>query len=307
MRAQACLACLWALPIGRATMWEHRLSVGKGFDQLHRWCGRTKTALAADLRAPTIALCQRWRKQPRHAFQDASPEQKKVRIKVIEIIRQGLLGISGASPASPAVTCSSPCLLPPATVAAEVEAALLDYHNGNTPEYRQHARMLKTNLALAGNCALRERILSGEINAETLVSMDSRTLAPEALQVQRRTAEQEVMKSSVVNNKSPRLFSLREKSSRFDPDTESYISWSEKDTESLPPEDSTITIVPTAHNIGASPTFPMEPPPTPFQGGDPPTPFRDVTAPAPEVLATPRVEEEREHEAELIRWFSQPM
>lgn len=298
MRVHACLTCLAALSLGRATMWEHRLTVGKGFDQLHRWCGHTKTALAADLRAPTLALCRRWRKQPRPAFQDASPEQKKVRVKVIEIIRQGLLGISGASPVSPAVACSSVCL-PPATVAAEIEAALLGCHNGNTPEYRQHARMLKTNLALSGNSALRERILSGDITAETLVSMDSRSLAPETLQVQRRSLEQEYLKLSVIKVDSQMLRGYSEKGDRFEPET--FVL--------PPPEDSTTMAAPSALAVGASPLLPMEPPPTPFQGGNPP-PFRsveDVAIPTPAIPETPGVEEEREHETELIRWFTKPM
>ncbi|CAK0890114.1 unnamed protein product, partial [Prorocentrum cordatum] len=109
----AVLACLRALPLGRATLWEHRASIGKPFDRLHKWCAREKSALAAELRGPTQALCRRWRREPKPAGQEHAPEQKALRCKVVDMIAQGLMGIAGNSPASPAPVAASPGMPPP--------------------------------------------------------------------------------------------------------------------------------------------------------------------------------------------------
>ena len=52
--------------------------------------------------------------------------------------------------------------------------------------YRQHARMLRSNLGATGNAELRDSVLAGELNAEELVKRDSQSLAPEALQEQNK-------------------------------------------------------------------------------------------------------------------------
>ena len=65
---------------------------GKPFDELHKWCAKEKSALAAELRAPTLELCRRWRRQPKPAAQEQSPEDKAMRRRVVELISQGLSG-----------------------------------------------------------------------------------------------------------------------------------------------------------------------------------------------------------------------
>jgi len=44
------------------------------------------------LRAPTLELCRRWRRQPKPAAQEQSPEDKAMRRRVVELISQGLSG-----------------------------------------------------------------------------------------------------------------------------------------------------------------------------------------------------------------------
>lgn len=195
MRALACLACLSSLPLGRASMWEHRGSVGKAFDRLRRWCEQSDSPLAAELRDPTVALCRRWRRQPRPAFQDPDPQQKSVRIKVLDMIRQGLLGMSTPSAAPRDITQG---YLHPSLLAAEVELLLFGLHCGPTLDYRAQARMLRANLALPDNGALRARLLTSEITAEELVAMDSRSLAPETLQDKRRAVTLEAIRNTVT-------------------------------------------------------------------------------------------------------------
>lgn len=324
MRCLACLACLAALPIGRSTMWEQRLTLGKPFDRLHRWCGREKSALAAELRAPTQALCRRWRQQPKPALQDGSPEKKALRVKVLEIIKQGLQGVAGCSPASPGPGpgMMSPGLgMPSATVAAEVETALFGLHGGATAEYRQHARMLRNNLALAGNVALRNRILAGEISAKELAEMDSQSLAPEYLKEKRRAAEIETLRSAMTKSPTPekRIMDWRDATydpstgqSREDLDASSQDQQQPKGPSGAGSSDGSMP-APAPLLRAANPTatpLPMEPPPTPFVDGHPATPLRQGTSAdhhhaTPEVMATPAAEEEDEQGTELIRWFSQ--
>eukprot|EP00930_Biecheleria_cincta_P037721 TRINITY_DN25920_c0_g1_i1.p1 TRINITY_DN25920_c0_g1~~TRINITY_DN25920_c0_g1_i1.p1 ORF type:complete len:529 (-),score=153.36 TRINITY_DN25920_c0_g1_i1:188-1774(-) len=321
MRCLACLACLAALPIGRSTMWEQRLTLGKPFDRLHRWCGREKSALAAELRAPTQALCRRWRQQPKPALQDGSPEKKALRVKVLEIIKQGLQGIAGCSPASPGPGPGmlSPGLgMPSATVAAEVETALFGLHGGATAEYRQHARMLRNNLALAGNAFLRNRILAGEISAKELAEMDSRSLAPESLQEKRRVAELETLRSVVAKSPTPEKSHMDWRDATYDPSTgasrEDLEAASQEQQQQPKGSSSSDGGMPAPAPLlrAANPTatpLPMEPPPTPFTDGHPATPLRQGMAAdhqvMPEVMATPAPEEEDEQGTELIRWFSQ--
>merc|ERR1719356_1176553 len=160
----ACLSCLGALPLGRATLWEHRQSIGKPFDRLHKWCAKERSALAAELRAPTNVLCRKWRRQPKPASQETS-ETKAGRRKVVEIIAQGLQGIAGGnSPASPApMSMASPGCMPAQMIAAEIEVALYVRHSGATHDYKAHARMLRSNLGHGGNAKLRDRVLSGDL------------------------------------------------------------------------------------------------------------------------------------------------
>lgn len=299
MQVLACLTCLWALPLGRATLWEHRFSVGKAFDRLHRWCGQAGTALAAELRLPTAALCRRWKRQPRPALHEASPEQKALRMKVVEVIELGLWGVGTASPALPAASCSSPGVLPPALAAAEIEAALFGLYGGPTAEYRHHARMLRRNLVLPGNAPLRSRVLSGDMAAQELVSLDSRSLAPEALQEQRRVAEREAARQLVVQvDELPvlRVDDLRDQT--YTP-AAATPELPEAEPAGLPLSDAEAAPPATASTTMAA--SPAEPSPTPFT----PSPGLEVAAFTPtEVLATP-VQDENEQEAELIRWFSQ--
>lgn len=118
-----------------------------------------------------------------------------MRIRVLDMIRQGLLGMNGPT-ATPASIMQG--YLHPSLLAAEVEAVLFGLHGGPTLDYRQQARMLRSNLALPDNGARRARLLTSEITAEELVAMDSRSLAPETLQDKRRAETLEAIKSIVV-------------------------------------------------------------------------------------------------------------
>ncbi|CAJ1345415.1 unnamed protein product [Effrenium voratum] len=209
MLALACLACLKALPLGRAALWEHRQAIGKPFDQLHRWCGKTTTALAAELRAPTLELCRRWRRQPKPAAQEQSLEDKALRKRAVDLISQGLQGVARGSPlASPMASPlppQSPAQLPNHLAAAEVENALwARYGRNRAAEYRHHARMLRTNLVLPGNAELRARILSGDLRPEELILLDSDALAPEEVRKKREEQRAKAMKESVVEELVPR-------------------------------------------------------------------------------------------------------
>lgn len=68
----------------------------------------------------------------------------------------------------------SPAQLPNNLVAAEVENLLWGrYGRAKASDYRHHARMLRTNLSLAGNAELRSRVLSGELRPEEICSAGS--------------------------------------------------------------------------------------------------------------------------------------
>jgi len=312
MWALACLMCLRALSLGRATLWEHRQTLGKPFDRLHRWCGKEKSALAAELRAPTSALCRRWRRQPKPAGQEVAPEQRAVRSKVVEIIQQGLMGISGAaSPASPApLTAASPGAMPNRLVAAEVEAALFGRFGSASHEYKQHARMLRSNLALAGNAKLRERVLAGDTTPEELAAMTSAELAPDALREQRRLAKEQAMKELVVEEMLPRLPSKGEGS----PGRDAY-TWSTappvfmKSPQRLGSSDS-VDVSRASSAASQKEPPPLVPPPTPFQdiGGAGSRPHDGVEHhDHMEVLPTPAPDDEDEEQESLIQYLAKPV
>lgn len=291
MWASAVLLCLKALPLTRAALWEHRKSIGKAFDRLHRWCGQEKTALAAELRAPTQALCRRWRQQPKPAGQ-ASPAEKAVRAKVVDMIAKGLMGIAGTSPASPAPPVpASPGRIPNLTAASEIEAALFGRHGSASAEYRQHARMLRSNLALPSNAELRSRVLAGEMQAEELVALDSVHLAPDVLQEQRRAAELKVMRESVIEELVPIREEESSPRSRRNTSTAPQLlvrsprPRDEKDQTELP----------------RSAASNLLPPPTPLNEFST-HPGRDTQS--PDVMATPAIEDEEEDEASLLRYLS---
>jgi len=338
----ASLMCLRSLPLGRATLWEHRVSVGKPFDRLHRWCGREHSALAAELRAPTEFLCRRWRRQPKPAGQDHAPEHKAVRMKVKEVIAQGLMGIAGSnSPASPAPMAAMSPGLPPPMAAAEVEAALYAKYNDLTQEYKQHARMLRSNLALEGNADLRARVLSGEITAEELVAMDSNHLAPEAVQAARREQLRKNWNADIVTQMVPRT----EREGDNSPGHDKYMQnlappiWEKRPEPALPRRNSSLNTLPSedsapagkqgeeaapagkdaastgaaepAHHHPALPPVPvLVPPPTPFREGAALGAHHDHHEAdhhqTPDVMATPGPDDEDEEEAALVRYLSSP-
>jgi len=296
MGSMACLVCLLALSVGRAIMWEHRQTLGKAFDRLHRWCGREKTARAAELRAPCMALSRRWRQQPKPANTD-TPQNKALRVKVLEMIKQGLEGAD-------AETLKTS--LPLSTVASEIEATLYAFHKGATADYRQHARMLRNNMVLVGNESLRQRILSGEIVAQELVNMDSRSLAPQTLQEQRKAAELEALKSVLILPGQPVAKPL-ERMASFD--------WRDETYNPRPKEEPAEASAPVAEKVSESTTPPvpaMVAPPTPLPE-EPGTPgimrtssVSSLGAPGtPEAMATPAPDDEDEQAEDLIRYFSQ--
>eukprot|EP00439_Symbiodinium_sp_Y106_P013840 s2446_g1.t7 len=280
LRTVASLSCLNALAVGRATMWEHRQILGKAFDRLHRWCSQERTALAAELRAPTQSLSRRWRQQPKPAVQD-TPANKALRVKVLELIRQGLEDGAGSRHA---------------TVASEIEAALYALYAGASSDYRQHARMLRHNMIQPENGALRRRLLTGEIGAQDLVRMDSRSLAPETLQEQRRREELEALKSVVIAEaKSPAAAPPS-----FDWRDETYNPSAREE------EDAGARQVQSQAQLESSAEFMEQPTPlrtssqgNPGQGGASQAPS------TPEAMATPAPEDDDEQGDDLIRHFSQ--
>jgi len=320
MRALACISCLRMLPIGRATMWEHRVSVGKGFDRLHRWCKSASTALAAEVRGPISSLCRQWRKQPKPAYQDSSADRKALRIKVLEIIRQGLMGIPSAGPTSPMVPMTSPLQLPPTTMAAEIEAALFGHYGAVTPEYRQHARMIRCNFTLSGNAALRNRVLSGDISAGELVTMSSDSLAPQAVKDFRRAAAAEAMHNCIDRVKIlPSPTTEDGRGSRWGSTLTPAISSCVQVPTDQNPEEGIQEAAPIDSSTGGSGGH-QERPSTPFQERTPAssipppssTPHKTgvdetMISATPDVCATPVCEDEDDEGAALIRWLARPV
>lgn len=296
MRCMACLACLLNLSVGRAIMWEHRQILGKPFDRLHRWCGREKTARAADLRGPCTILSRRWQKQAKPASSD-TPQNKATRVKVLEMIKQGLEG------ADAEILKKS---LPLSTVASEIEASLYGFYKGATPEYRHHARMLRNNMILVGNESLRERILFGEIVAQDLVNMDSRSLAPQSLQEQRRAVELEALKSVVLPGDAKQLepppasFDWRDETWRV----HETSTTKEATTEAEKPSATSEKGSESQNQLDALAT-----PATPsVESNTPIMRTSSYGAPGtPEAMATPAPDDEDEQAEDLIRFFSQPV
>eukprot|EP00928_Gymnodinium_smaydae_P034177 TRINITY_DN2428_c0_g1_i1.p1 TRINITY_DN2428_c0_g1~~TRINITY_DN2428_c0_g1_i1.p1 ORF type:complete len:476 (-),score=69.38 TRINITY_DN2428_c0_g1_i1:415-1842(-) len=84
-------------------------------------------------------------------------------------------------------------------IAAQIEDALFQIYGVVVKsKYRQHARMLKKNLADVRNKELRLRLLSGELGAAALVTMDSAAIAPKQLQLQREELVKQSMRSSTL-------------------------------------------------------------------------------------------------------------
>lgn len=327
-RAIACVHCLSALPIGRATMWEHHRVLGKTFDQLVRWARNNKSDAAAELKPIAERLIRRWQKQPKSAQQEASPDHKSVRVKAMELIKEGLLGKAGPlTPASPRAGSPASGLLPVSFVASEIEAALYALYKGGTEQYRAHARMLKSNLLTLGNQPLRTRILNGELPAQELVALDSRELAPEYLREQRKAVEQEALKSVVEKAVlKPPPSNMRDATDqksfdlRFEAHTAPMALMTEEEQEAQ---------TPVAAAAPAPPAATMGPPATPAVQVAPATPlvlevapatprgvldFASTPAPVFMPLATPDihvgnetpwVQEDETQTRELLRWLQQ--
>jgi len=283
-------------------MWEHRSKLGKPFDRLHRWVGRQKSAVAAELRPATHELCRQWSRQPKPAAQETEPEQRSVRMKAIQALAQGLNGVHGGSrsPGLETPGLESPGL-PPSTTAAEIEAALFGRFGGLTLEYRQHARMIRSNLVT--NPTLRSRVLSGDVSATELVAMNSDTLAPEEVQEARKAQWDHSLKELIVKN--PKANPPRDGNGK--PEFDIIVTRSTSSS-SLPTVEH---VQPMPGPVGIAP---MDPPPTPFRMEPVPTPFRDhggetpfhETEQTPDMFATPAHCEDGEYVA-LIRYLSQPV
>lgn len=322
--AIACLACLRMLSIGRATMWEHRQSVGKVFDRLHRWCDTQKSHIAAEIRAPMEALCRRWRSQPKPAAQDKEGGVQRQRVVVMlahavsgVVQDESLLPPLSPSPSTDVVLLASPSpcsashLLPCKTAAAEIEVELYKHSGGLTAEYKQHARMLRTNLAKPANSALRERVLSGELSPAELVNMRSEDLAPEALQQQRKQVMKQAM-AKVIDKQG--LGGPPKSPFRGDDEARNYdmnmapppLSPIPEDEGEADKEDDVANSLPTPG--------PMLPPPTPFRMPEEITssaakdsPEKHAAPPdIPDFIPTPAPEEEDEVTALIRRLSGRP-
>jgi len=281
---------------------------------------------------------KRWKKQQKPAAQEKDPAIKATRAKVVDVIAQGLMGVTGSSPASPApVSLASPGM-PPPVQAAEIEAALFgryitaaddgkedkEARHRKLGEYKAHARMLRTNLALAGNSDLRARILSGEMDVTDIVKMDSAALAPEALQKEREDIARKSMEEATIRE--PTLLPAKDTeggySSTAPPpmvDAKKVIAMSRRESSSdlLTRSASLGSVDKTAESTGATastapppptvPQKPLEPPPTPFRIGAASPAGGAMRADEDEhvdVLATPAPEDEDEEAASLIRYLS---
>lgn len=226
MRILACLKCLQSLQLKQAPAGEEIAANLLKLRTPSKWAAAPEATNAASpatkasglsvLSKRAAELCQRWRlKPPQSPLEDGGPSPRAVcfsplacglspvppsadvatplasvatpfrremfRTKATELIAQGFLGTTEG-----------------AKTAEKVEVALFCLHGAATAKYRQHARMLKSNLALPGNSELRARLLTGDLAVEELVSMDSNALAPEALQEERRAGQQKVLRLAVI-------------------------------------------------------------------------------------------------------------
>lgn len=186
--ALACLKCLQSLQLTQAPVHGFIRSSLTQLKDLHSTniSEASSPGNISELSRRSAVLLEHWQ---RKVGKDVAARPKPPppptaadihRIKAIDLIAQGLLGTSNAR-----------------QMAEKVEGALFVSHGEATSKYRQHARMLKSNLALAGNAELRERLVSGSLPVEELVAMDSNALAPEALQEERRVAEEKALRSSI--------------------------------------------------------------------------------------------------------------
>lgn len=327
--AIACLACLRMLPIGRATMWEHRHSVGKTFDRLHRWCGSQKSHTAAEIRGPMEALCRRWRRQPKPAAQDK--QGGEYRQRVVSILAQALSGTvqdesllpplspgvrHGSSDASmsstgPPVTPASPAshFLPCKTAAAEIEVEMYKKCGGLTAEFKLHARMLRSNLAHPANSVLRERVLSGELSPSELVSMKSEDLAPAELQQHRKKLQKEDMERVIDRDG---LNAPRSPLKDGDRDMKDYNMNMAPPALATAREEEEEGQTGTEEEVVLPTPGPMAPPPTPFAFSQQATPKLSIDAgkvvppDTPDVLSTPAPEDEDEVTALIQRLSRRP-
>ncbi|CAK9070816.1 unnamed protein product [Durusdinium trenchii] len=301
----ACLACLKALPLGRASLWEHRQAIGKPFDELHKWCAKERSALAAELRAPTLELCKRWKRQPKPAAQEQSPEDKAMRRRVVELISQGLQGFGGASPASPAGPLPSPAQLPNNLVAVEVENLLWGkYGKAKVADYRHHARMLRSNLSQSGNSELRGRVLSGALKPEELIAMDSNALAPEEVRKKREEAQEKAMRESVVEELIP-LHLQDGDNSAFDRGADlntAPVVWVSPSKEKEKAKKEEVE----EDSPSQKDALRMLPPPTPFTLSTPAPAPPTVDVSTPEMMATPGPDDDDEDELSVLRYLSAP-
>lgn len=326
----SCLMCLRALPIGRATLWDFRKSIGKPFDTLHRWCDKEKSALAAELRAPTNALCKRWKKQPKPATQEKDPKKRSVRMKVVDILNQGLLGVTGNSPASPAPLSMASPGMPTPVQAAELEAALFarflaaeekekdkEKNNKMWGDYKHAARTLRSNLALSGNSELRSRILAGEMDVADIAMMDSAALAPESLQKERAESQRKAMEETIITELKVTAKDDEGGYSATAPPpmiTATKFLKGVSSTDLAKRSGSFVSLENSTENRGQAgdassvPIRPLEPPPTPFRLGvnSPARGGRDEEDQI-DVLATPGQEDEDEEVNSIIRYLSQPV
>merc|ERR1719203_1443007 len=106
----------------------------------------------------------------------------------------GDAGPSHAGQTSASSSCLSSAPQSCEAAAEEIEAVLFEICGRHAPEeYRQRARMLRSNLAHPQNTKLRKQVLLGSIRTAELCRMDSRSLAPEATQRHRQVAERRAL------------------------------------------------------------------------------------------------------------------
>lgn len=188
LRVLACLRCLRALQLSQAPTQQDITSSLCKLQVLRPSVGTDQGALGgiADLSKQAKDLCELWQSTANSAALPTQGDGGSMRSKVVELIAQGLLNMPGGR-----------------TMAAKVEVALFALHGGATQNYRSHARMLKSNLSLAGNLELRVSILSGRLAVEQLVALDSTALAPQAMQEERRIEQQRAYRESLIPQVQP--------------------------------------------------------------------------------------------------------
>lgn len=124
--------------------------------------------------------------------------------------------------------------------AAEIESALYQRCPGNddlriTPEYRQQARSLKRGLGDSGNIELFLKVLTGKVDAMTLVSMPPEKLANPQVRLERAKVEHAARQAVMLTKAAPNDSSDKEKplaseTSRIESDPKA--SFAKKDSSS---------------------------------------------------------------------------